>query len=129
MGMKSSSAAPLRKAVDPRTRARNAVLLNQFATPGLGSLMAGRYVAGTGQLLLALAGFGLIAAWFVLVMMRLYDQINLDSSPEIGAYGRVGLSGAALFAIAWVWSLVTSISLLRHARVSESELEGAPPKI
>ena len=37
--------------------ARNCALINQLATPGLGSLMAGRLVAGIGQLLLAVAGF------------------------------------------------------------------------
>ena len=37
-----------------RSAARNAALLNQCATPGLGSLMAGRRLAGIGQLLLAI---------------------------------------------------------------------------
>ncbi len=127
--MKPSSAVRTPKAADPRTRARNAALLNQLATPGLGSLMARRYVEGIGQLLLSLVGFGLIVTWFVLVMIRLYQQINLDSGPDTGTYGRVGLVGAALFAIAWVWALFTSVSLLRQSLPSEPDPGLAPPKM
>ena len=43
-----------------RTTAHNAALLNQLATPGLGSLMAGRWLAGVGQLALAVAGFVMV---------------------------------------------------------------------
>ena len=43
-----------------RAKARNAALLNQLATPGLGSVIAGRWLAGTGQLLVFLAGFALV---------------------------------------------------------------------
>ena len=52
--------------------ARTALVINQFATPGLGSLMAGRYLAGSIQLLLALAGFTLIVAWFFMVLNAAY---------------------------------------------------------
>jgi hypothetical protein len=70
--MKTSSAGqPLN-----RTTARNSFLVNQFATPGLGSLMARRYLAGSGQLLLSVAGFGFVVAWFVSVMARLYQQVE-----------------------------------------------------
>jgi len=39
-----------------RTQARNAALLNQLGTPGLGTLLAGRWVEGILQLFLFLAG-------------------------------------------------------------------------
>ena len=51
--MKPSSGTPKNLS---RTKARNALLLNQLATPGLGSLLAGRWIAGTGQLLCSVAG-------------------------------------------------------------------------
>jgi hypothetical protein len=106
-----------------RTTARNCFLINQFATPGLGSLMARRYVAGAGQLLLALIGFGLVVAWFISVMSRLYQQVEGGSSS--GSAGWLGEAGAVAFAASWLWSLVTSLSLLREAR--EKERHVPPP--
>lgn len=113
MLMKTSSAG---KALN-LTTARNCFLINQFATPGLGSLMAGRYASGVGQLLLALAGFGLILAWFVAVMAQVYQQMNSDVTPPSKAW--LGELGALVFAVSWIWSLVTSLSLMREARENE----------
>jgi 4a-hydroxytetrahydrobiopterin dehydratase len=105
-----------------RAKARNAALLNQFATPGLGSLLAGRWFAGTGQLLLSLAGFTLVTVWFVKVMIQFYGQIS--GNVEVNPVGSVGLLGAIMFAVAWCWSLATSYSLLRGtSRVSLESLE------
>lgn len=89
-------------------------MLNQCATPGLGSIMAGRRVAGLGQLLLAVAGFVLVVVWFILVGLQTYQQLVNDVPAQ--SVARVGLAGAALFVAAWLWSLVTSLSLLRAAR-------------
>ena len=107
-----------------RAKARNAALLNQLATPGLGSVIAGRWIAGIGQLLLAFAGFGLVMLWFAQMMMRYYGQIFGDSTEHNPVVlTNLGL-GAALFALAWCWSLVTSFSLLRAAsKVSLESLE------
>ena len=105
-----------------RTTARNSFLINQFATPGLGSVMAGRWVSGTGQLFLAVIGFGLVVAWFVTVMTQVYQQINSDVPPTSVAW--LGEAGAVTFAAAWLWSLVTSFSLLREARANELNPEG-----
>ena len=107
-----------------RVKARNAALLNQLATPGLGSLMARRWLAGSGQLLLSLAGFALVMVWFGQMMLRYYGQIAGDSTGQ-GPVGFMNLVlGAVLFALAWLWSLVTSFSLLREAsHVSLESLE------
>jgi hypothetical protein len=94
--------------------ARNAALINQLATPGMGSLMAGRYASGAGQLTLSVAGFVLVIAWFVAVMRQFYGQI--EGNVEVKPVGWIGLTGVVIFAAAWVWSLVTSISLIREAR-------------
>ena len=99
------------------------MLLNQLATPGLGSLLAGRRVAGTGQLLLALAGFVLVIAWFGLLAFQIYGQLMEGTEPK--PVGWLGLAGAGTFAAAWLWSLVTSLSILREARANERKL--APP--
>jgi len=118
--MKPSSAKPRTS----RAKARNAALLNQLATPGLGSLLARRWIEGVGQVLLSLAGFGLVTIWFVQMMLGYYGQMFGDG----GAHQKPAFTnlilGAAMFALAWVWSLATSFSLLREAsKVSLESLE------
>jgi 4a-hydroxytetrahydrobiopterin dehydratase len=113
-----------------RTAARNAALLNQLATPGLGSLLCGRWIAGSGQLMLAIAGFSLFVVWFVKDMFQYYGQITGDV--EVRPIGGFLVSGLALFGAAWLWSLVTSFSLLREAAAaSRNALENfaAPPPL
>lgn len=121
MLMKSSVPRPNRKPLS-RAAARNAALINQLATPGLGSLMARRWIVGTGQLLLALAGFVLVCVWFFETMIQAYDQITGDAIPQSAA--GVGETGAVLFLAAWLWALVTSFSLMSRAK---SEEPVAPP--
>ena len=111
--MKPSSPPRGRKPLSPAA-ARNAVLLNQLATPGLGTLMAGRLVVGIGQLLLALAGFGFVVVWFVALLRQYYGQIT--GEVPITPIAWLGEIGAVLFLAAWFWSLVTSIRLVREAR-------------
>lgn len=111
--MKPSSPPRGRKPLSSAA-ARNAVLLNQLATPGLGTLMAGRLVVGIGQLLLALAGFGFVVVWFVALLRQYYGQIT--GEVPITPIAWLGEIGASLFLAAWFWSLVTSIKLVREAR-------------
>ena len=113
MHMRTSSGA---KPLD-RTKARNCFLINQLATPGLGSLMAGRRAAGIGQLLLAVAGFGMVMGWFVLLALQIYNELINDAQPKSVAW--LGEVGAVTFAAAWVWSLVTSLSVLREGRAHD----------
>ena len=94
-------------------KARNATLLNQFATPGLGSLIAGRWLVGAGQLLVALAGFAFFMLWFTEQMHQLYGQIEGDVA--VRPIGKILDAGVGLFALAWFWSLFTSLSLVREA--------------
>jgi hypothetical protein len=113
--MKHSSArAPLSPA-----RARNCLLLNQFATPGLGSLMGRRYFAGIGQLLLAVTGFSLFCAWFINIITQYYSLMSRDVEPHMRHW--LALSGVGVFALGWMWAWVTSFSLLREGRRNEHE--------
>src|ERR1039458_7154554 len=91
-----------------RSTARNAALLNQSGPPGLGSLMAGRRAAGIGQLLLAVAGFVLVVAWFSLVAIQTYNLFMNDTQSKSVAW--VGEAGAAVFFASWLWALLTSLS-------------------
>jgi len=111
--MKSSFPRPTHKPID-FAKARNAALVNQFATPGLGSLMAGRWIAGGGQLALALAGFVMVIVWFFKIMIQYLGQITGDVQPQ--PVGWIGLTGGILFVASWLWALVTSVSLHFEAR-------------
>jgi len=113
MRMKSYSPQPKRKPVDI-AGARNAALVNQLATPGLGSLMAGRWIAGSGQLALAVAGFVMVVVWFFKIMIQYYGQITGDVQPH--PVGWIGITGGIAFVVSWLWALVTSISLFFEAR-------------
>jgi hypothetical protein len=121
--MTSRTAQPL-----SRARVWTCILTNQLATPGLGSLMARRVWAGTGQLLLALAGFVLIVVWFFEVMIQYYGQVTGDVPAR--PVGWIGEIGAILFVASWFWALVTSISLWRQAESDErAELKTVPPRM
>ena len=110
--MKPSSAPPKNK----RVTARNAALLNLLATPGLGSLLAGRRLAGTGQLLIFLAGFVLFCGWSLRNLYNYYHLMFDEAPPAPDAAGKnLAVLGGVLCAVAWLWSLATSVSLSRAA--------------
>lgn len=81
--------------------------------------MAGRWVAGIGQLILAVVGFCLVVAWFFMVMSQFYQQLNAEAPSR--SFARLGEVGALIFGAAWLWSLVTSLSLLREARDNDAK--------
>jgi hypothetical protein len=109
-----------------RTTARNCLLINQFATPGLGSLLGRRFVAGVGQLLLAIAGFVLVVGWFIGVLHEMAKQLDTGGA-QPGSVAWLGEVGGLLFLASWLWALVTSLSLLRQAR--ENEAQAVPPPL
>lgn len=124
----------------PLSRARvvSCVLVNLAATPGLGSLMARRVVAGTGQLLLAVAGFCLIVGWMFELFHRVYLQ-QMGEPVSSNGTGWMGQWGLVCFGAGWLWSLVTSLSLLRQVKADEqagqkpvpprlADLAGKPPE-
>jgi hypothetical protein len=124
----------------PPSRARvvSCVLINLCATPGLGSMMARRTLVGTGQLLIALVGFGLIVVWMFVFFHRVVLQ-QLDEPAPPDSSGWMGKWGAICFGASWLWSLVTSLSLLRQVKADEpagqrpvpprmADLAGKPPK-
>jgi hypothetical protein len=124
----------------PLSRARvvSCVLVNLCATPGLGSMMARRVLAGIGQLLLAMAGFCLIVGWMFELFHRVYlEQLGEPVPPNLS--GWMGKWGLIIFGASWLWSLVTSLSLLRQVKSDEqagqrpvpprlADLAGKPPE-
>ena len=111
--MKPSSAP----AKTSQSRARNAILMNLLGTPGLGSLMARRWFAGSLQLLLAVIGFLLICIWCYKLVTTSFDIADeFGNHAPVKPVWPIGLTGAILFIIAWLWSLVTSVSLWTAAK-------------
>lgn len=106
-------------------RARNCALINQFATPGLGSLMARRFVAGAGQLGVFLVGFVLFVLWFVDEMRQFYGLMFSDNEPTARHW--LAFAAIGICALAWFWALVTSISLMREAKRNERAGKLTPP--
>lgn len=98
-----------------RSQARNAALLNQLGTPGLGSLLAGRYVEGALQLLIFLGGFVLFCLWAFHSLAQYYQMMFNDAPKTAPGNVSLALAGVGICALAWVWSLMTSLSLLRAA--------------
>jgi hypothetical protein len=110
-------------------RAVSCALVNQLATPGLGSLIGRRMFVGTGHLLLALAGFALLVGWMTEYYYRLVLQ-EMDKPVPTGSYGWMAGWGAICFGASWLWSLVTSLSLIRQAKANEQAgRESVPPRI
>jgi len=123
--MKIFSAHDRNKPVD-RARAINCFVINQFATPGLGSWLARRTVAAIGQLTLAFAGFFvLIACIFQATAEKI--QAMMGEGPAVSNAARLGKIGGILFGAAWLWSGVTSISVWLEARRNERQKKTAPP--
>jgi hypothetical protein len=109
-----------------RSEAWKCAWINQLATPGFGSLFARRFVAGCGQLLLALAGFGLFTAWFIQTM-RTYYGLMFGNDVPANTGSPYGKWGVVLFGAAWLWSLVTSFQIICAA--PKDIVPPLPPKI
>ena len=94
-------------------RAWACLMTNLLVLPGLGSLLAGRR-AGWPQAALAFVGFALSTVWlgwFVIAWSRT-GSFPLDGGP----YLPLGLLGVLLFAVSWMWGLVTCLAVVRESR-------------
>lgn len=87
---------------------------NLLVLPGLGSLMARRRAAGSLQAALSLGGTALAVVWLVDVA-RLWMEEGLFPQDGGDSFGR-GLLGVAVFGLGWLWSLGTSLMVLRAVR-------------
>ncbi|MFN7139623.1 MAG: hypothetical protein ACK4UN_09805 [Limisphaerales bacterium] len=109
-----------------RTEVLVCACINLFATPGLGTIVGGRMKTGIPQLVLSGSGFLLVLYWFVQKMRVLYDQLDSGTlPPHLG--NTAGLVGVSLFALAWFWALVSTISLYKSLPMSTPP--PLPPKV
>ncbi len=115
--MNKAPAPPLRPL--QRSEAFGYALINQFATPGLGSWMGRHRVAAVGQLVLALLGFFMIVGWMFANMWLGLSLAGVDVKAPAFMLNHpyaLGIGGAIVFGIAWLWSLVTSLQMIFQAK-------------
>ena len=101
----------------PRSRSIGwtALAINQGATPGLGSYLAGHRGVGLLQMALSVSGFIVIMVWFWELLRGAWEGLQAGDSvswPPAQAL----ILGGALFGGAWLWSLVTSLQIIRDLR-------------
>ena len=103
--------------------------MNLTATPGLGSLMCRRWVPGLGQLTLSVTGFCLIMFWMLKLIYRSMMMQTGDAVPDAPATW-LWQWGVLLFGAAWLWSLITSLSVWQQVKALEQIASTtAPPHI
>lgn len=98
-----------------RSMGWTALAINLGATPGLGSFVAGHRVVGVFQMGLAVSGFIVILTWFWELVRGAWEGLQAGDSvswpPSQGL-----ILGLVLFGAAWLWSLVTSLQIIRDLR-------------
>ncbi len=128
--MKSHPESPPRPWRKTRDRLQAAIILNQLATPGLGSWIAGHRGAGAGQLTLACVGFGMFVVYFVRLMMESWQTVEtgLDLQLPWAGWWRWGL---LVFGVAWAWAGVTSVQIGCRLRSLQPDPEPTelPPRL
>ncbi len=112
-----------------------ACLASNLGMPGAGSLLAGR-LSGVPQILIALAGLGItlvfgtrFIGWAILHWSQMRDPYAdpLEMLTAILLAVRWPLAGIGLFALSWLWALVTSWSILNAVRRAETNRPVPPP--
>ena len=112
-------------------QAAQGFLATNLVLPGLGSLAAGRRV-GLPQLALCLVGFGLTLFWgvrFIYWSLDHWAEFH-NSTPsldpmkplrDLWQQARWPLLGIVLFALSWIWALLTSWAMLAETKDEKSD--------
>ena len=104
--------------------------MNAFALPGLGTIMAGRAI-GYVQAALMCLGFFLSAGFMMLYLGSSVGSLNRfmltgvseDPTVHYEPWFWMLWLGLALSLFAWIWSIISSLTILRQAPPD------APPRI
>jgi len=115
-----------------RKRALVCLGMNAFGLPGLGTIMAGRAI-GYVQAALMCLGFFLFMGfmmWYLGSSVGSFKRFMLTGIPEdptihYQPWLWVLWLGLALSFISWIWSLISSLIILRQAPPADE----APPRI
>ena len=100
----------------PARQAAWACVLSNLVLPGLGTYVAHRRLAGILQLVISQAGFVLCLIWAILFAREWVHQGQMPE--EITPSLALGLTGATLFMLGWIWSLISSVVILISSRKS-----------
>lgn len=122
-GSSDRAPAPANKRKE-RDRRQMAIAINQLATPGLGSWIAGHRLAGLGQMALASVGFLLVTAYMVRMVGDAWEAASqgLTLEPRPASEWQRPM---ILFGVAWLWSGITSIQIALQLRRDRQE----PPRL
>jgi hypothetical protein len=93
--------------------------INLLATPGLGTIMAGRVISGVLELAAAGVGFLLLMKWCYALFQTMVDGSGSAPSWEWQA-------GLLLFLVGWLASLWSSINFVKAA---SAHPVATPPKL
>jgi 4a-hydroxytetrahydrobiopterin dehydratase len=104
-------------------RTSAAIIINQLATPGLGSWIAGHRVAGAGQLLIACSGFCVFLVYFARLIIEAFHTA-MGAEPVEPLNDALWRWGLILFGVSWVWSGITSLQIW-----SRSRRTAVPPRV
>jgi hypothetical protein len=106
-----------------RKRALACLAMNLLAFPGLGTIMARRWI-GYVQAVVMVAGFCLFVGFMGLYFIS-FGRFAMDSPDEFRAHYQpflwALLTGLGLCLVAWLWSLLSSLLILRDARLAEEQ--------
>jgi len=94
------------------------LLLNLFVLPGLGSLITRQPLKAALQGVLALAGFALTVLGGAPLLTTIIQTKEIPES--LGSSFWIAVGGAALFLVAWVWALISSLNILKQSRGCDS---------
>lgn len=106
--------------------ARTCMLLNLCAWPGLGSRLAERKV-GYLQMLLSLGGLLAVVSAMFQFMGMIWQETRYPTWHDRFVWFAIGGFGA--FALAWVWSLFTSLSIRDSAVTPPKRDPNTPPPL
>ncbi|HTR43547.1 MAG TPA: hypothetical protein VMH87_18190 [Pseudomonadales bacterium] len=104
-------------------------LLN-VSIPGWGSWKAGRKFTGFGEMFILIACLFLFGMWFFQYMNRVFQsELGEDALPPVPP-NWLWQWGIVLYVVSVVWTVVTSVSMVREAKAHEAEVRrNTPPKL
>jgi hypothetical protein len=106
-----------------------------LAMPGFGSLVAGR-ISGYAQAALTIGGmvltmvFGARFIWWYIANWSRFHQPDSDPTAALGemlSFLKWPSVGFGMFAVGWLWALVTSVQIVSTAR--KAEAANVPPRL
>lgn len=98
--------------------------INLLATPGLGTILAGKFMRGLIELALSVSGFAFIIAWmFKAFFAMVAVAADTNNGGPADSYSFLWKIGVPMFAAGWLISAWSSILFIQEAS------KMAPPKI